>query len=143
MNFCAYWKQFWGNACTKFMSLRWNFNPKMLLHISKNRLLLRSGSLRLLKFWKQIHMNRHISESRDVTFGRRNAQPCLKSFFFVWKWQKISNQPVIHWVFCACFLRTMFAILGTEVERGTLMSSLGINREWCCVLWSLLRKTWL
>jgi len=50
----------------------------------------------------------------------------------------ISNQSVTQWDFCSCFLRTIFEILGTGVERSTLVSPLAINREWCCVLWSLL-----
>ena len=92
-----------GNACTKLVSL---CDETLMKYSCKQaRILLRSGSLRLLKFLKQFHANRHIIESRGETFGRRNTQQCL-NFSFPEKWQTISNQSATQWVFRACFLRT-------------------------------------
>jgi len=66
-------------------------------------MLLRSVSLRLLKFWKQFRTNRHITKSRGKTFGRRNTQPYLIFSVFE-KWQTISNQSVTQ-----CFVLVFYA----------------------------------
>jgi len=115
MKFSVYWNQFSGNACTKLISL-WDETSYKQAWI-----FLRSGSLRLLKFWKQFHTNRHITESRGETLGKRNIQPFL-NFSSIEKWQTISQESVTQWDVCACFLRKIFDILGTVVERDRLLS---------------------
>ena len=52
---------------------------------------LSSGLLRLLKFWKQFHTNRHITESWGKTLGKRNLQPAMFNFSSIEKWQTIST----------------------------------------------------
>jgi len=55
--------------------------------------------------------------------------------FFCWKITNNFNRSVTQWELWACFPRIISVILGTVVERNTLMSSLGINRDRCFVLW--------
>jgi len=78
-------------------------------------------------------------KSRGKRFGRRKTQPCL--IFVFWKMTNNFNQSATQWTFFACFLRTISGILGTDVERDTLMVSLVTNRDRWFVLWSSLRRT--
>jgi len=89
MNFCA---------CTKLVNL-WD---ETLIKCSYKQawVLSRRGSLRLLKSWKQFHMNRHITESREKRFGRKNIQ--LYWTFFFWK-RTISTSQSLSKTFVLAF----------------------------------------
>jgi len=65
----------------------------------------------------------------------------MLKFFFFWKMTNNFNHSVIQWDFSTCFQRTKSKILGTVLERDTIMSSFGINRDRCFVLWLTLRST--
>jgi len=78
----------------------------------------------------------HWVKKRNV---RKKEYIDIVQFCFCWKMTNNFKQPVTQWDFCACFLGTISDILGTAVERGALMSSLGINRDRYFLLISLRR----
>ena len=75
-----------------------------------------------------------LTGSKGQNVWKKEFTAMFKLFFF-WNITNNFNQSVIKWDVCACFLREISEIPGTVVERDTLMSSLGINRYRCFVLW--------
>ena len=65
-------------------------------------ILSRSGLLKLLKFEKQFHTNRHITESRGRTLGKSNVQPTILIFLVLINDNNF-NQPVTQW-YCTSVL---------------------------------------
>ena len=100
-------------------------------------ILLSSGLLRLLKFWKQFHTNLHITESRGKTLGRRNIQPAMFNVSPIEKWQ---FQPASHSVIHLCLFSTYnIWHSGNSGWKWYSHVIFGINRDRCFVLWFLRR----
>jgi len=94
-----------------------------------------------LKFQKQVHTSQHIVEARGKTFQRWNSQPWLH-LSFIEKFQTTPTSQSLGGRNSHYFHnRTIYEILTRMVERNTLVSSLGISRDCCFVLWSSLRRT--
>jgi len=141
MNFSVYWKQFQGNACMKVSSL-WD-GTLTKFACKQASTLLTTGSQRLLKSLKQFHTDRHYHwvKGQKVWKKEYTTNTDMFNLFIYWWLTNNFSQSVTEWDFCAGFLRKISEILGTGVERDTLMTSSETNWDRCFVLWSSSRKT--